>query len=243
MAIDTINIGNLANDGTGDDLREAFIKVNNNFNEFDNRVADLSITGENLGSAGEGIFAGKVPGTLQFKEIIAGDNISVSANSTSVIIDSAGGITDILVLLDNGHISIDGTAPTRISGGDIIETRAVDGDIVIDLEDRGILAHDKEPTLSSNLRADNNDIHSVAALSADSVTAETVNANLEGTVFGIDIRGISDYIDGNWDFGEFFPKFNNVFDYLVFNTDVDMGSFVGDDTVIFDIDLGLGFQN
>jgi len=29
MAIQTINIGNIANDGTGDDLREAFIKVNN----------------------------------------------------------------------------------------------------------------------------------------------------------------------------------------------------------------------
>jgi hypothetical protein len=27
MAIQVINVGNLANDGTGDDLREAFIKV------------------------------------------------------------------------------------------------------------------------------------------------------------------------------------------------------------------------
>ena len=31
MANSIINIGTLANDGTGDDLREAFIKVNNNF--------------------------------------------------------------------------------------------------------------------------------------------------------------------------------------------------------------------
>ena len=30
MSIETINIGNIANDGTGDDLRSAFIKVNNN---------------------------------------------------------------------------------------------------------------------------------------------------------------------------------------------------------------------
>ena len=30
MANSVINIGTLANDGTGDDLREAFIKVNNN---------------------------------------------------------------------------------------------------------------------------------------------------------------------------------------------------------------------
>ena len=33
MANSIINIGTLANDGTGDDLREAFIKVNNNFSK------------------------------------------------------------------------------------------------------------------------------------------------------------------------------------------------------------------
>ena len=32
MAIQTINIGTIANDGTGDDLREAFVKVNNTHN-------------------------------------------------------------------------------------------------------------------------------------------------------------------------------------------------------------------
>ena len=31
MAKQTIGIGSSANDGTGDDLREAFVKVNNNF--------------------------------------------------------------------------------------------------------------------------------------------------------------------------------------------------------------------
>ena len=35
MAVQTINIGNAANDGTGDDLREAFIKVNNNFADLE----------------------------------------------------------------------------------------------------------------------------------------------------------------------------------------------------------------
>ena len=34
MANSIINIGTLANDGTGDDLREAFIKVNNNFKKL-----------------------------------------------------------------------------------------------------------------------------------------------------------------------------------------------------------------
>ena len=34
MTIQNINIGNIANDGTGDDLREAFRKVNENFDEL-----------------------------------------------------------------------------------------------------------------------------------------------------------------------------------------------------------------
>ena len=56
MAIQTINIGTIANDGTGDDLREAFIKVNNNFSELASRDSE-NTTAANLGSAGEGVFA------------------------------------------------------------------------------------------------------------------------------------------------------------------------------------------
>jgi len=70
MAIESINVGNIANDGTGDDLREAFIKVNNNFIEIDNDINSFPITGENLGVTGEGVFAGKEENTLQFKKIL-----------------------------------------------------------------------------------------------------------------------------------------------------------------------------
>ena len=48
MAIQTINIGTIANDGTGDDLREAFVKVNNNFTELPNRNPEAT-TGVKLG--------------------------------------------------------------------------------------------------------------------------------------------------------------------------------------------------
>ena len=37
MTVQTINIGTLANDGSGDDLREAFIKTNQNFTDLDLR--------------------------------------------------------------------------------------------------------------------------------------------------------------------------------------------------------------
>ena len=56
MAIQRVNIGTIANDGTGDDLREAFVKVNNNFTELDIRQSEKT-PGANLGTAGEGVFA------------------------------------------------------------------------------------------------------------------------------------------------------------------------------------------
>ena len=55
MTIQTINIGALANDGTGDDLRAAFLKVNNNFNELDLRD-DESTTVSNIGTGGNSVF-------------------------------------------------------------------------------------------------------------------------------------------------------------------------------------------
>jgi hypothetical protein len=42
MTIQKVNIGSVVNDGTGDDLRTAFVKANNNFDELANtkRITD-----------------------------------------------------------------------------------------------------------------------------------------------------------------------------------------------------------
>jgi len=233
MAIDTINVGNIANDGTGDDLREAFIKVNDNFAELDSTLTALPITGENLGSTGEGIFAGKEQNTLQFKEILAGSNTTVTANSTSIIIDSTGGLNSFLILSDNGSIIVDGSAPLRIQGGDLIETKSPNNALLIDLKDSGIVAHDTQPALSASLQANANNIQNAGTVSASSFLG-----SLTGLVHGVDIREINKYFDNNWDFGEILPVFDNVIDYVIFDTDVDMGSFIGADVADFEIDLG-----
>jgi len=46
MAIQIINIGNAVNDGSGDDLRTAFVKVNNNFAELNYEQGDYSLIAE-----------------------------------------------------------------------------------------------------------------------------------------------------------------------------------------------------
>ena len=74
MAINLINIGNIANDGTGDDLREAFVKVNNNFEELDLRDNEKT-TVSNIGE-GIGLFDQIVNHDIQLKSILAGRNIA-----------------------------------------------------------------------------------------------------------------------------------------------------------------------
>ena len=69
MAVQTINIGNIANDGTGDDIRLAFGKVNDNFEELDLRNPG-SLTASNVGDVGEGIFAQKDGTDLQSQKLV-----------------------------------------------------------------------------------------------------------------------------------------------------------------------------
>ena len=56
MTIQPINIGNVVNDGLGDDLRTAFEKVNANFADLSTQ---LTITASNVGAVGVGVFKEK----------------------------------------------------------------------------------------------------------------------------------------------------------------------------------------
>ena len=67
MAVQSINIGTIANDGTGDNLRVAFEKVNQNFLNLDDRFSFTNSV-ENLGS-GSGVFYSKENNILYFKSV------------------------------------------------------------------------------------------------------------------------------------------------------------------------------
>lgn len=85
MPVQMINVGRLANDGTGDDLREAFIKINQNFQLFD---FIENPAGSNLGSAGAEVFAQIDNGEFQFRRLVAGDNIQLNQFDNSIEINS-----------------------------------------------------------------------------------------------------------------------------------------------------------
>ena len=134
MAIQNINVGNIANDGTGDDLREAFIKVNANFTDVDSRIATGVLSATNRGVTGEGIYYDNVNNTLQFKRIIPGANTQITANNDTLTISSTGGLTSILVLSDNGSVNVGGGNYLGIEGRQNINTAVSGQTVFVDVD-------------------------------------------------------------------------------------------------------------
>lgn len=84
--INTINIGNVVNDGLGDDLRTAFQKVNANFSALNN---ELTVTVADAGSgSGESLFKQKTGSILEFKTLRAGTKITLDSTVDSITINN-----------------------------------------------------------------------------------------------------------------------------------------------------------
>lgn len=217
MTIQTINVGQIANDGTGDDLREAFNKINNNFEELDIRFPEAA-TGVNLGSVGEGVFASAVNSELRFKKLIAGNQITLSATETGIAINAAASLDQLIAISDSGTLIVQRGQTMNVNGGVGLATRVDGQSLIIDVTD-GILSADGVPTLSENLNANNNDINN-----AGTVTATQFNGPLEGLVYGVDVRTISTYFTG-FDFGTIRREYNSAIEFILGEIDVDFGDF------------------
>ena len=108
MAIKTINVGNVINDGSGDDLRTAFVKVNDNFTELYNRQGQDN-TASNVGT-GQGLFKEKLGVDLKFKSIVAGGGITLTPNTNTLTINNSdhtlvGSIDAAITSQDFGSIT------------------------------------------------------------------------------------------------------------------------------------------
>ena len=85
MAIQTINIGNVVNDGLGDDLRTAFQKVNANFSDLS---AQLTITASNVGNVGTGVFKEKIGADLKFRKLVSGTKMLLNENADTITVNN-----------------------------------------------------------------------------------------------------------------------------------------------------------
>ena len=101
MAIQTINIGNIVNDGLGDDLRTAFQKVNANFADLSTQ---LTITASNSTSAGVGIFKEKSGTELIFKNLVSGTKILLDDTGDNIVINNTSPDAFIRFDTDSGSV-------------------------------------------------------------------------------------------------------------------------------------------
>ena len=104
MAQQTINIGTVANDGTGDPLRTAFDKINDNFTEL---YSDESTAEVNSITAGDGLEGNATVGSVTLN-VVGGDGITANADEIEVSVDdstielSASDGTGVVRIKDDG---------------------------------------------------------------------------------------------------------------------------------------------
>ena len=219
MAIQTVNIGTIANDGTGDDLREAFVKVNANFSELDSRQPEKT-TGANLGSAGEGVFAQLSGAEMQFKKIVAGTAVSLTSDGNAITINSSAiGLPQLQVFADNNNITLDNANTTLTLAGGNLTTTNLNGSTITISSETSLLT-DLTPKLGANL---------------DGNQKEIINtSDIKSNVHGLDIRqmdGVQPFL--LMDLGEMSPSnLTSILAHLAHTQVIDYGvNGLGDNTV------------
>lgn len=213
MALQNINIGNIANDGTGDSLRIAFDKVNKNFLDIEARATVQNVV-ENLGS-GAGVYYSKENNVLYFKSIVAGNNVSVTETNAEITINSTENFT---IQSDNNAVNISGTGKFfGVKGSANINTTLNNQDLTITINPIGLVALDPSPQLSADLDANNNNI-----TNANNITSSTFIGNLVGTVNGVNLNETL----FNLDFGGIIPIITTATQYVIAFTSIDYGSFI-----------------
>src|SRR5262245_52579339 len=112
MAFQIINVGTVANDGTGDPLRTAFIKVNENFTQADSTLAPIN----------NPVFTGDPKGVTQ----LPGDNdtsLATTAFVTNAVATGTAGLAPIASPLFTGDPRST-TAPADSDNDNSIPTTA-----------------------------------------------------------------------------------------------------------------------
>ena len=211
MANSIINIGTLANDGTGDDLREAFIKVNNNFSELYARSPE-STTAVNLvadDATTAGLFAQKSSEELQFKSLKAGPNISLSTSNNQVTITSSG-IVSILFTTDAGSVGpINASGVARFLGTGGVATTGSGTDVTIDSK----LERETSPKLTATLNVNNQNLTNGGTITA---------SNFDGLVRGKNVADIDSVV--GFDFGGIQGGISNILEWLEADNSVNLGT-------------------
>jgi hypothetical protein len=233
MPISAINIGTIANDGTGDDLREAFIKVNNNFADLDARDPENTSVINRLpdSSTVKGVFYQKVGAELQLKSLESGSNITLTANNDKITIAASG-------IISLGIVGNTGPVETLVNGNTLqvlgTQTGATRTEMIISggfptLRITSLLSNETTPTLNATLNGANNSITGVNVLQASNVQSLVYGLNLDDrdSFIGFDLGDINlDESNQN--------NITNLLDLFFSVNPVDMGTIAGPSAAVHD---------
>ena len=119
MAQQTINIGAVANDGTGDPLRTAFDKINDNFTEL---YSDESTAEVNSIVAGSGISVDQATGTVTVTNDSPDQTVTLTASTGMSITGTYPNFTIASVIEGNATHTGDVTGSTALSiSADVVD--------------------------------------------------------------------------------------------------------------------------
>jgi len=237
MAIETVNIGNLVNDGLGDDLRTAFQKVNNSLLSLN---SELVLAGRSLGD-GAAVYKRKsnangdatiAPETesdrLEFRSIKGSANITVTENSNDITISTP---------LQNVFTKVSVPEASIIIGADTSDTTLTFvGGVNTNLEVNGkTITINTDPV--GNLLLQNLDLNTNNIIGTGNIT---INGNITANNFNGDLWGYNGFESVSalysFDFGTYTNVFNNALQFLVSNSDFDLGTII----VPTDLEIDLG---
>jgi hypothetical protein len=216
MAKKNINVGNVINDGTGDDIRTAFVKVNNNFTELYD-IGAQNNTGANVGS-GSGIFKDKTGDILNFKSLTAGNGIRINPGTNNIVIESAWPSISSITADDTHQIISTGSQAIVVTGAGGIST-SISGN-TLTIRGGANLVNDSNPTLSANPNLAGHNL-----TNGGTITANSFVGALTGTVNGIDVTALNAEIN-SFDFGSIISTSSpqSLLQWLKTQFDFDLGT-------------------
>lgn len=238
MALVPINVGLIVNDGTGDDLRTAFLKINQNFEEIE-LAGGQANTISNIGT-GIGLFKEKIGVDLRLKSIKAGSGISVTNNPTELLIDNTRNVI-VKVNADTGSLTASSVSQEISIVGSTGITTSISGSTLTITGTNYDIETDPTPKLGGNL--DLNGFNITGGVGT-SVTAQvfsgTLVGNVSGNVFGNVTGNLTGLVNGLdivdlrnqfliFDFGILpdingFREFTNPIQLLLADIIIDMGT-------------------
>ena len=217
MAIQALNIGLIANDGTGDNLREAFAKINNNFNDLDTRAANIDAANVGTGVYTYNDEAGE--NQLRFRGLAVdpeyADTIGLRYSEDFQTIYIQGrtasyritdGTTTIARSVEQ-VLTFNGTGGANITADNNTATLTIDSQIF----------NESNPRLSVALDANNNNVINVNKLN-DIEVSEMEKA------FG-------------WNFGDISFYRTSIWDWFINTIDIDFGTVT--DPAQEEVDFGI----